>query len=107
MTGALVVFLTGITLGATPPIVLWRREAEAHHWRRTRLEAIRVDVLCHDCDHNARLARRLADSQAELREGVGDLLDTVAHQRDVIDQLTEPPFSPVPAYGPHRQEVRA
>lgn len=89
MTGV-VWFLAGLTTGTGLMAALWRRWAEAHHYRRVRLEAIRVDVLCHDCDHYERLARRLTDEQAELREGLGDVLDTVAHQQAVIDQLTEP-----------------
>lgn len=96
----------GVTLGAAGMYAAHLRWAEAHHYRRVRLEATRVRDLAVMADHDHRTARRYRRALEALgrihRDVVGDLLDTVVAQARELDRLHTPrhvrvqpaPYSP-------------
>lgn len=100
--------VAGVVVGATiATAITYRaltRRYDLNGYDRVRLEATRVRQLHEDADHHQRLATRLGAKAVELRAYVGDLLDTVAEQRDRIAELEldRRRRDVIPAYGAHR-----
>jgi len=82
------------------------RWAEAHHYRRVRLEATRVRELHATADHERRLRQRVERRLDRAHEGMLDLLTRLGETRARGQRQRQPRPQParrnaVPDYGPH------